>query len=126
MPEWGLLPIPKKILKRGIRDMVRISDSRMSGTAYGTCVLHVAPESYVGGPLALVRDGDMITLDIPIESWTCLSRKETGKTARRMDAAEEKDKRGYLALFIASMCPRPTKGATLIFFRPLRSFRGEI
>ena len=62
MPEWGLLPIPKKILKRGIRDMVRVSDSRMSGTAYGTCVLHVSPESYVGGPLALVRDGDMITI----------------------------------------------------------------
>ncbi len=65
MPEWGMLPIPKKLLRAGVRDMVRISDARMSGTSYGTCVLHVAPESAVGGPLALVRDGDMIALDVP-------------------------------------------------------------
>ncbi len=65
MPEWGQLPIPKKLLARGVRDMVRISDARMSGTSYGACVLHVAPESYVGGPLAFVRDGDRITLDVP-------------------------------------------------------------
>jgi dihydroxyacid dehydratase/phosphogluconate dehydratase len=65
MPEWGLLPIPKKLLERGVRDMVRISDARMSGTAYGTCVLHVAPESHVGGPLVLVREGDEIELDVP-------------------------------------------------------------
>jgi dihydroxy-acid dehydratase len=65
MPEWGQLPIPKKLLQQGVRDMVRISDARMSGTSYGACVLHVAPESYVGGPLALVRDGDTIVLDVP-------------------------------------------------------------
>jgi dihydroxy-acid dehydratase len=65
MPEWGMLPIPEKLLKRGVRDMVRISDARMSGTAYGACVLHVSPESYIGGPLALVRDGDVIELDVP-------------------------------------------------------------
>ncbi|RRO16255.1 dihydroxy-acid dehydratase [Saccharopolyspora rhizosphaerae] len=65
MPEWGMLPIPKKLLQRGITDMVRISDARMSGTSYGTCVLHVAPESYAGGPLALVRDGDLVELDVP-------------------------------------------------------------
>jgi len=64
MPEWGMLPIPKKILQLGVRDMVRISDARMSGTSYGTCVLHVAPESWVGGPLALVQDGDIIELDV--------------------------------------------------------------
>jgi len=64
MPEWGQLPIPKPLLERGVRDMVRISDARMSGTSYGACVLHVAPESAVGGPLALVRDGDLITLDV--------------------------------------------------------------
>jgi dihydroxy-acid dehydratase len=64
MPEWGLLPIPRKLLEKGVRDMVRISDARMSGTAYGACVLHVAPESFVGGPLALVRDGDIIELDV--------------------------------------------------------------
>ncbi|MFO0518810.1 MAG: L-arabinonate dehydratase [bacterium] len=63
-PEWGNLPIPKKVLAKGIRDMVRISDARMSGTHYGTCVLHVAPEAFIGGPLALVRDGDMIELDV--------------------------------------------------------------
>jgi dihydroxy-acid dehydratase len=65
MPEWGMLPIPKKLLAQGVRDMVRISDARMSGTSYGACVLHVAPESFIGGPLALVRDGDIIELDVP-------------------------------------------------------------
>jgi dihydroxy-acid dehydratase len=65
MPEWGQLPIPKKVLAKGVRDMVRVSDARMSGTSYGACVLHVAPESFIGGPLALVRDGDVIELDIP-------------------------------------------------------------
>jgi dihydroxy-acid dehydratase len=64
MPEWGMLPIPKKLLEAGVRDMVRISDARMSGTSYGTCVLHVSPEAHIGGPLALVRDGDEITLDV--------------------------------------------------------------
>ncbi|MCW5232266.1 L-arabinonate dehydratase [Verminephrobacter eiseniae] len=63
MPEWGMLPIPRKLLEAGVRDMVRISDARMSGTSYGTCVLHVCPESRVGGLLGLVRDGDLITLD---------------------------------------------------------------
>ncbi len=65
MPEWGMLPIPQKLLMQGVRDMVRISDARMSGTAYGACVLHVSPESFIGGPLALVRDGDLISLDVP-------------------------------------------------------------
>ena len=65
MPEWGQLPIPKKLLAQGVRDMVRISDARMSGTSYGACVLHVAPESFVGGPLALVHSGDQIELDVP-------------------------------------------------------------
>ena len=65
MPEWGQLPIPKKLLAAGVRDMLRISDARMSGTSYGACVLHVSPESYVGGPLALVRSGDVIAIDVP-------------------------------------------------------------
>jgi dihydroxy-acid dehydratase len=64
MPEWGMLPIPKKLVKAGVRDMVRISDARMSGTSYGACILHVAPESYVGGPLAFVRTGDEIEIDV--------------------------------------------------------------
>lgn len=64
MPEWGNLPIPQKLLKVGVRDMVRISDARMSGTNYGACVLHVSPESFVGGPLALLKEGDIVELDI--------------------------------------------------------------
>jgi dihydroxyacid dehydratase/phosphogluconate dehydratase len=64
MPEWGMLPMPKKLLKMGLRDMLRLSDARMSGTSYGACVLHVAPESYIGGPLALLQTGDIVTLDV--------------------------------------------------------------
>ena len=64
MPEWGGLPIPKKLLQRGVRDMVRMSDARMSGTHYGSCILHVSPEAAVGGPLSLVRDGDEILVDL--------------------------------------------------------------
>jgi dihydroxy-acid dehydratase len=64
MPEWGQLPIPKTLLKAGVRDMLRISDARMSGTSYGACILHVAPESFIGGPLALVKTGDEIEIDV--------------------------------------------------------------
>ena len=64
MPEWGMLPIPKALIKQGYRDMLRISDARMSGTSYGACVLHVAPESFVGGPLALLKTGDIVRLDL--------------------------------------------------------------
>jgi dihydroxy-acid dehydratase len=64
MPEWGMLPMPRRLLKEGHRDMLRISDARMSGTSYGACVLHVAPESFVGGPLALLRTGDIVTMDV--------------------------------------------------------------
>lgn len=68
MPEWGMLPIPKKLVKQGVRDMLRISDSRMSGTSYGACILHVSPESYVGGPLALLQTGDLVRVDVPARS----------------------------------------------------------
>jgi dihydroxy-acid dehydratase len=68
MPEWGMIPIPARLVDAGVRDMVRVTDARMSGTSFGTCVLHVAPEAVVGGPLALVRDGDVITLDVPAGS----------------------------------------------------------
>ena len=64
MPEWGMLPIPKKLLKQGIRDMVRLSDARMSGTSYGACILHAAPEAHVGGPLALLKTGDMVKVSV--------------------------------------------------------------
>ena len=89
MPEWGQLPIPKKLLAQGVRDMVRISDARMSGTSYGACVLHVAPESFVGGPLALVRDGDLIELDVPARKLELkvgaeeLARRRAAWTAAR-------------------------------------------
>jgi dihydroxy-acid dehydratase len=82
MPEWGALPIPQKLLTRGVRDMVRISDARMSGTHYGTCVLHVSPEAAVGGPLALVRTGDEIELDVPQRKLT-LHVPEEELAARR-------------------------------------------
>ena len=65
MPEWGMIPIPQRLLDRGVTDMVRISDGRMSGTSFGTVVLHVAPEAGIGGPLGLVEDGDLIRLDVP-------------------------------------------------------------
>jgi dihydroxy-acid dehydratase len=65
MPEWGMLPIPVKLVKQGVRDMLRLSDARMSGTSYGACILHAAPEAYIGGPLALVKTGDLITVDVP-------------------------------------------------------------
>ena len=84
MPEWGQLPIPKKLLAKGVRDMVRISDARMSGTSYGACVLHVAPESFIGGPLALVRNGDVIELDIAARRLTLRVNDE--ELARRKAA----------------------------------------
>jgi dihydroxy-acid dehydratase len=68
MPEWGMLPIPVKLVRQGVRDMLRLSDARMSGTSYGACMLHCAPEAFVGGPLALVRTGDMISVDVPARS----------------------------------------------------------
>ena len=83
MPEWGMLPIPKKLLAQGVRDMVRVSDARMSGTSYGACILHVAPESFVGGPLALVQDGDVIELDVPARRLSL--NVDDGELARRRE-----------------------------------------
>jgi dihydroxy-acid dehydratase len=100
MPEWGQLPIPKKLLAQGVRDMVRISDARMSGTSYGACVLHVAPESFVGGPLALVQDGDVIELDVPARTLNL--RVADAELARRRAAwtpPAPRYERGYGALF---------------------------
>jgi dihydroxy-acid dehydratase len=110
MPEWGMLPIPKKLLQEGVRDMVRISDARMSGTSYGTCVLHVAPESFVGGPLALVKDGDLITLDIPARKLE-LHVDEAEMAARKAAwvAPTPKFKRGFGAIY-ASHITQADKG----------------
>jgi dihydroxy-acid dehydratase len=100
MPEWGMLPIPEKLLRKGVRDMVRISDARMSGTAYGTCVLHVAPESHAGGPLALVRTGDLVELDVPNRRLELLV--DEAELERRRAAWEPPKPyygRGYGAMF---------------------------
>jgi dihydroxy-acid dehydratase len=100
MPEWGQLPIPKKVLRKGVRDMVRISDARMSGTSYGTCVLHVAPESFVGGPLAFVRDGDRIELDVDARKLELkVSESELAKRRATWKQPEPRYTRGYGALF---------------------------
>jgi dihydroxy-acid dehydratase len=100
MPEWGQLPIPKKVLRKGVRDMVRISDARMSGTSYGTCVLHVAPESFVGGPLAFVRDGDLIELDVDARKLELkVSESELAKRRATWKQPEPRYTRGYGALF---------------------------
>ena len=99
MPEWGQLPIPKKLAERGVRDMVRISDARMSGTSYGACVLHVAPESAIGGPLALVEDGDEIELDVPGRRLTLhVSDDELARRRAAWRAPAAKYLRGYGAL----------------------------
>jgi dihydroxy-acid dehydratase len=100
MPEWGMLPIPRKLLLEGVRDMVRISDARMSGTAYGTCVLHVSPESYAGGPLALVRDGDLISLDVPNRKLDILvDEAELAMRRAAWQKPAERYPRGYGALY---------------------------
>ena len=84
MAEVGNMPLPPKVLRKGITDMVRISDARMSGTAYGTVVLHTAPEAAAGGPLALVQNGDMIELDVPKRrSCTCTSATKSWRAAWR-------------------------------------------
>jgi dihydroxy-acid dehydratase len=102
MPEWGMMPIPKKLLKAGVRDMVRISDSRMSGTSYGTCVLHVAPESWVGGPLALIQTGDTIHLDAPAASLNVLlTDEELAQRRAQWVKPAEKFPRGYGKIFMA-------------------------
>ena len=102
MPEWGMLPVPTKLVKQGVRDMLRISDARMSGTAYGTVVLHVSPEAAAGGPLAAVRDGDWIELDcdggrlhldIPDEE---LQRRLDDRAA----PADAKPRGGYAGLYV--------------------------
>jgi dihydroxy-acid dehydratase len=99
MPEWGQLPIPKKLLQQGVRDMLRISDARMSGTSYGACVLHVAPESWIGGPLALVKDGDVIELDVPGRKLTLqVSDEELGRRRAAWRAPAPRYRRGYGAL----------------------------
>lgn len=101
MPEWGQLPIPKKLIMLGIRDMVRLSDSRMSGTSYGACVLHIAPESAIGGPLALVKNGDLIELDVPNRKLHLhVSDEELEKRRAAWKPAPQRYQRGYAKLYV--------------------------
>jgi dihydroxy-acid dehydratase len=132
MPEWGQLPIPKKLLEQGVTDMVRISDARMSGTAFGTVVLHVAPEAAAGGPLRAVQDGDPIVLDVDAQRLDVDVPAE--EIARRLDAlgpAEPKYRRGYGALYLEHVL-QANEGCDFDFLRgrgdtePLGLLRGWI
>jgi L-arabonate dehydrase len=117
MPEWGHLPIPAKLLQRGVTDILRISDARMSGTSYGAVVLHVAPESAVGGPLALVQDGDLIRLDVAQRALDLVV--DPAELARRRDAWEpppRKDERGFRRLHADSVL-QANEGCDFAFLR---------
>jgi len=119
MPEWGMLPIPRKLVKQGVRDMLRISDARMSGTSYGACILHVAPESFVGGPLAFVHTGDEIEVDVPARRIHLLVSDE--ELARRRSAwtpPAPRYPRGYGALY-AQHIGQADEGCDFDFLAPL-------
>jgi len=101
MPEWGMLPIPRKLLKQGVRDMLRLSDARMSGTSYGACILHVAPESHIGGPLALLRTGDRIRVDVPNRSIDMLvSEDELAARRAAWTKPAPRYERGYGWMYV--------------------------
>jgi dihydroxy-acid dehydratase len=100
MPEWGMLPMPKKLLKQGVKDMLRLSDARMSGTSYGACILHVAPEAYIGGPLALLRTGDIISVDVPGRSIRMeVSEDELARRRAAWTPPPPRFERGYGWMF---------------------------
>jgi dihydroxy-acid dehydratase len=117
MPEWGMIPMPKALLKLGLRDMVRLSDARMSGTSFGACVLHVAPESYVGGPLALLKTGDMVELDIPARSLQMLvSDEELAQRRENWVTPTPHYERGY-GLMFSKHIEQADKGCDFDFLR---------
>jgi dihydroxyacid dehydratase/phosphogluconate dehydratase len=125
MPEWGAAPIPAALLKKGVKDMVRISDARMSGTSYGTVVLHVAPESAVGGPLALVRDGDEIALDVPRRSLTLkVPADELAKRKAAWKPRPPQFTRGYGRLFLDHVL-QANEGCDFDFLRGATPVRAE-
>jgi dihydroxy-acid dehydratase len=118
MPEWGMIPVPKKLIEDGVTDMVRISDARMIGTSFGTCVLHISPESAVGGPLALVRDGDQIKLDVSSGSLELLvDDSELEKRKLNWQAPISEHLRGWPALYQAHVM-QADLGCDLDFLRP--------
>jgi dihydroxyacid dehydratase/phosphogluconate dehydratase len=121
MPEWGMIPVPKKLQMQGITDMVRISDSRMSGTSFGTVILHVAPEAALGGALALVQDGDLITLDTGARSISLLvSEEELQARKKKWTPAPTRHKRGYPALYIREVL-QSNEGCDFDFLKPRNS-----
>jgi L-arabonate dehydrase len=125
MPEWGAAPIPARLLKKGVKDMVRISDARMSGTSYGTVVLHVAPESAVGGPLALVQDGDEIELDVPHRTLTLrVSVDELTRRRAVWHARPTHYERGYGRLFLDHVL-QANEGCDFDFLRGRTPVRAE-
>jgi len=125
MPEWGAAPIPARLLRRGVKDMVRISDARMSGTSYGTVVLHVAPESAVGGPLALVRDGDEIDLDVPRRTLTLrVPDEELARRRARWRPRPPRFERGYGRLFLDHVL-QANEGCDFDFLRGATPVRFE-
>jgi dihydroxy-acid dehydratase len=119
MPEWGMLPIPKKLVKAGVRDMLRISDARMSGTSYGACILHVAPESFVGGPLAFVKTGDEIEVDVPGRRIHLhVADAELARRRAAWKQPEPRYPRGYGALYSAHI-GQADEGCDFDFLAPL-------
>jgi dihydroxy-acid dehydratase len=119
MPEWGMLPIPRKLVKMGVRDMLRISDARMSGTSYGACILHVAPESFVGGPLALVQTGDEIEVDVPGRRIHLhVSDEELSRRKAAWQAPSPRYPRGYGAMF-SEHIGQADEGCDFDFLGPL-------
>jgi dihydroxy-acid dehydratase len=119
MPEWGMLPIPKKLLKAGVKDMLRLSDARMSGTSYGACILHVAPESFVGGPLAFVETGDEIAVDVPARRIHLhVSDGELARRRAAWKAPAPRYPRGYGALY-SEHIGQADQGCDFDFLAPL-------
>jgi len=117
MPEWGMIPMPKALLKQGHRDMMRLSDARMSGTSYGACVLHVAPEAFIGGPLALIRTGDIIEMDIPARTLNVkVSDEELAARRAAWVAPAPRYERGYGWMF-AQHIEQADKGCDFDFLR---------
>ena len=117
MPEWGMLPMPKKLLKQGYRDMLRLSDARMSGTSYGACVLHVSPESYIGGSLALLKTGDIVSIDVDARSINMkVSDEELARRRAAWKAPEVRFERGYGWVFTKHI-QQADKGCDFDFLR---------
>ena len=117
MPEWGMIPMPKALLKQGHRDMIRLSDARMSGTSYGACILHVAPEAYIGGPLALIKTGDIIEIDIPSRKLNVnISEIEMEERRKRWIEPTPRFERGYGYMY-SKHIEQADKGCDFDFLR---------